>query len=288
MFVIIGIILVIVAVLGGFALEGGAFLVLIQYSEILIIVGASLGALLISTPGKLLGKIFKSIIGTFKGGKVTRAVYLDLLKLMHELFQVAQKEGVIGLEQHVENPEKSKIFTKYPGLLADKTVIHFMTDTMRLVVVGGAEPFDLEGLMDADIETHHQESSKPGMILQKIGDSLPGLGIVAAVLGIVITMQAINGPPQEIGEKVAAALVGTFLGILLSYGFVQPLATNMEITAEEEGRMFESIKAGVVAFAKGMQPLIAVEFARRTIFQDYRPTFKEMEKALKGKPNAAK
>ena len=282
MFVIIGIVVVLVAVLGGFAIEGGRFLVLMQYAEFLIIIGASTGALLISTPGKLLGKIFKKISGVFGGNKTNGDTYLNLLKLMYELFQVGQKEGVIGLEQHVENPEKSKIFSKYPDLLKNKHIMHFFTDTMRLLIVGGAEPFDLESLMDADIETHHQEDSKPGMILQKIGDSMPGLGIVAAVLGIVITMQAIDGPPQEIGHKVAAALVGTFLGVLLSYGFVQPLATNLDISAEEESRMFEAIKAGLVAFAKGMQPLIAVEFARRTIFQDHRPTFQEMEEALKG------
>ncbi len=282
MFVIIGIVVVLVAVLGGFAIEGGPFLVLIQYAEFLIIIGASIGALLISAPGKLLGKLFKKVTGVFAGSKANSALYLNLLKLMYELFLVGQKEGVVGLEQHVENPQKSKIFAKYPMLLSDTHMIHFLTDTMRLIIVGGAEPFDLEGLMDADIETHHQESAKPGMILQKIGDSMPGLGIVAAVLGIVITMQAIDGPPAEIGHKVAAALVGTFLGILLSYGFVQPLATNIDLAAEEEGRMFEAIKAGVVAFAKGMQPLIAVEFARRTIFHDHRPTFQEMEKALKG------
>ncbi len=282
MFVIIGIAIVLVAVLGGFAIEGGPFLVLIQYAEFLIIIGASIGALLISAPSKLLTKILKKLTGAFQGNKVNSGAYLNLLRLMYELFQVGQKEGVVGLEQHVENPDKSKIFSKYPAVLSNKHVLHFLTDTMRLIIVGGAEPMDLEGLMDADIETHHQEGSKPGMILQKIGDSMPGLGIVAAVLGIVITMQAIDGPPQEIGHKVAAALVGTFLGVLLSYGFVQPLATNLDLAAEEEGRMFEAIKAGVVAFAKGMQPLIAVEFARRTIFQDHRPTFQEMEKTLKG------
>ena len=282
MFVVIGIAVVLVAVLGGFAIEGGPFLVLMQYAEFLIIVGASTGALLISTPGKLLSKIFKKLSGAFKHGKIDQPFYLDLLKLMYELFQVGQKEGVIGLEQHVESPDKSKIFSKYPHLLEDKNMLHFLTDTMRLLIVGGAEPFDLEGLMDADIETHHQEGSKPGMILQKIGDSMPGLGIVAAVLGIVITMQAIDGPPQEIGHKVAAALVGTFLGVLHSYGFIQPLATNLEISAEEESRLFEVIKAGVVAFAKGMQPLIAVEFARRTIYHDHRPSFNEMETTLKG------
>ncbi|MFZ1082890.1 MAG: flagellar motor stator protein MotA [Candidatus Kryptoniota bacterium] len=286
MFVIVGIGIVLIAVLGGFAIEGGSFLVLMQYAEFLIIIGASAGALLISTPGKLLGKIFKSIADTFKGVKAGKNDYAGLLKLMYELFQVAQKDGVIGLEQHVESPEKSKIFAKYPDIAKNEHILHFLTDTMRLIIVGGAEPFDIEGLMDADIETHHQEGSKPGMILQKIGDSMPGLGIVAAVLGIVITMQAIDGPPAEIGHKVAAALVGTFLGVLLSYGFVQPLATNIDIAAEEESRMFEVVKAGVVAFAKGMQPLIAVEFARRTIFQDHRPTFKEMEDAMKGRPAA--
>ncbi|MGC8595447.1 MAG: flagellar motor stator protein MotA [Candidatus Kryptoniota bacterium] len=282
MFVIVGIVIVLVAVLGGFAIEGGPFLVLMQYAEFLIIVGASIGALLISTPGKLLSKIFKRLVAALTGKKVAKETYLSLLKVMYELFQVGQKDGVIGLEQHVENPEKSSIFSKYPAISKNEHLLHFLTDTIRLIVVGGAEPFDLESLMDADIETHHQETSKPAQILQKIGDSMPGLGIVAAVLGIVITMQAIDGPPQEIGHKVAAALVGTFLGVLLSYGFVQPLATNIEITTEEESRMFEAIKAGIVAFAKGMQPLIAVEFARRTIFQDYRPTFKEMEEVLKG------
>ncbi|MGO9480491.1 MAG: flagellar motor stator protein MotA [Candidatus Kryptoniota bacterium] len=283
MFVIIGIAIVLIAVLGGFAIEGGSFFVLMQYAEFLIIIGASAGALIISTPGKLLGKIFKRLSETFKGAKANKDNYIGLLKLMYELFQVAQKDGVIGLEQHVENPNKSKIFAKYPDIAKNEHVLHFLTDTMRLIIVGGAEPYDIESLMDADIETHHQEGSKPGMILQKIGDSMPGLGIVAAVLGIVITMQAIDGPPAEIGHKVAAALVGTFLGVLLSYGFVQPLATNIDIAAEEESRMFEVVKAGVVAFAKGMQPLIAVEFARRTIFQDHRPTFNEMEDTLKGK-----
>jgi len=282
MFVIIGIIVVIVAVLGGFAIEGGPFLVLMQYAEFLIIVGASIGMLLISTPSKLIGKIIKSLSGLFSGNKITKETYLDLLKLMYDLFQMEKKDGMVGLEKHIEKPEESEVFKQYPDLLNNHHVMDFFTDTMRLMIVGGSEPHDIEGLMDADIETHHIESSKPGMILQKIGDSLPGIGIVAAVLGIVITMQAIDGPPEEIGHKVAAALVGTFLGILLSYGFVQPMATNIDLATEEEGRMFEAIKAGLVAFAKGMKPLIAVEFARRTIFQDYRPTFNEMEQHMRG------
>lgn len=282
MFVIIGIIVVIVAVLGGFAIEGGPFLVLMQYAEFLIIVGATIGMLLISTPSKLIGKIIKSLTGIFSGSKISKEMYLDLLKLMYDLFQMEKKDGMVGLEKHIENPEESEVFKQYPQLLNNHHVMDFFTDTMRLMIVGGSEPHDIEGLMDADIETHHIESSKPAMLLQKIGDSLPGIGIVAAVLGIVITMQAIDGPPAEIGEKVAAALVGTFLGILLSYGFIQPMATNIELSNEEEGRMFEAIKAGLVAFAKGMKPLIAVEFARRTIFQDYRPTFNEMEQHMRG------
>ncbi len=282
MFVIIGIIVVIAAVLGGFAIEGGPFLVLMQYAEFLIIIGASVGMLLISTPSNLFGKIIKSLTGIFSSSKITKDTYLNLLKLMYDLFQMEKKDGMVGLEKHIEKPEESEVFKQYPELLKNHHVMDFFTDTMRLMIVGGSEPHDIEGLMDADIETHHIESAKPGMILQKIGDALPGIGIVAAVLGIVITMQAIDGPPAEIGEKVAAALVGTFLGILLSYGFVQPMATNIDLATEEEGRMFEAIKAGLVAFAKGMKPLIAVEFARRTIFQDYRPTFNEMEQHMRG------
>ncbi len=281
MFVIIGIIIVIVAVLGGFAIEGGSFLVLIQYAELVIITGASIGALLISTPSKQIGKLLKRVVGLFSGNKISKDTYLSLLKLMYDLFQMERKEGMVGLEKHIESPDKSEVFQKYPELLANEHILHFFTDTMRLLIVGGSEPYDLESLMDTDIETHHLEGVRPGMILQKIGDSMPGLGIVAAVLGIVVTMQAIDGPPEEIGRNVAAALVGTFLGILLSYGFVQPMATNIDIISEEEGRMFEAVKAGLVAFAKGMKPLIAVEFARRTIFQDYRPTFDEMEQYMR-------
>jgi chemotaxis protein MotA len=182
----------------------------------------------------------------------------------------------------VENPEKSSIFAKYPEILQQKSVILFMCDTLRLIVMGGIMPHDIESLMDIDIETHHQDGLKPGMILQKIGDSMPGLGIVAAVLGIVITMQAINGPPEEIGHKVAAALVGTFLGIFLSYGFIQPLATNIDITVEEESNMLGAIKAGIVSLAKGFNPIVSVEFARRAMSSDHRPSFQEMEDFVKG------
>ena len=277
---------VVIAVLGGYLIEGGSILVLMQVAEFMIIGGAAAGALLISAPPKLLKKILNRVLSSFKGIKLGKERYLQLLKMMFELFQIGQKEGVLALESHIEHPDKSSIFSKYPEFLKDNYLRSFLTDTVRLVLIGGITPHEIEGLMDTDIETNHQQGTKPGMILQKIGDSMPGLGIVAAVLGIVITMQAIGGPAEEVGRKVAAALVGTFLGVLISYGFIQPLATNLDLTHEEEARMLEVVKAGLTAFAKGFNPIVAVEFGRRSIFDDHRPTFQEMEEAVKGKKKA--
>ena len=282
MFVIIGFIVVIGAVFGGFVLEGGPLKVIVQPVEFMIIGGAALGAMLISAPQKLLMKIITRVLGAFKGGSTNKQLYMDLLKLMYEIFQVTRKDGLIALESHIEHPENSKIFTKYPNITKEHHIISFMTDTFRLIVLGGIAPHDIENLMDLDIETHHGEEMKPGMLLQKIGDSMPGLGIVAAVLGIVITMQAIDGPPAEIGHKVAVALVGTFLGIFLSYGFIQPLATNLDLAAEEESKVYEAIKSGIISLAKGFNPIVSVEFARRSIPNEYRPTFQEMEGFVKG------
>lgn len=283
MFVIIGIVVVLGSVLGGFMMEGGPLLVLMQFVEFLIIGGAALGALLISAPASLLKKIIGKIVATLKGSAVSKQTYLDILKLMFDIFQLSRKEGLIAIETHIENPDKSALFTKYPQIINNRHLLQFMCDTFRLVIVGGVSPHDMEMLMDGDIETHHHEGTKPGMILQKIGDSMPGLGIVAAVLGIVITMQAIDGPPAEVGHKVAVALVGTFLGIFLSYGFIQPLATNIDMANEEETKVFEAIKSGMISFAKGVNPIVSLEFARRTIPDEYRPTFQEMEKHVKGK-----
>ncbi|HBA54714.1 flagellar motor stator protein MotA [Syntrophorhabdus aromaticivorans] len=281
MFIIIGGTVVLLAVLGGFALEGGSFLILMQVAEFIIIGGSAAGALLIMTPAAVLKKIIRRVLGALKGNKISKATYLSLLKLMFEVFQLTRRDGLIALESHVESPDKSSIFSKYPDLLQQGHVMLFMCDTLRLIVMGGIMAHDIEGVMDIDIESHHHDGAKPGMILQKIGDSMPGLGIVAAVLGIVITMQAINGPPEEIGHKVAAALVGTFLGIFLSYGFIQPLATNLDLAAEEEANMLEAIKAGIVCLAKGFNPIVSIEFARRAIANDHRPSFQEMEAFVK-------
>lgn len=283
MFVIIGFVVVLVSVLGGFAEAGGPFLVLIQPAEFIIIGGASLGALLASAPKTVLQSIIRKSIGALKGETVTKATYLSVLKLLYELLYMAQKEGLIALEKHIETPVESAIFSKYAHLLSNKTLIAFMTDTFRMVIIGGIASHDLETLMEGDIDTHHNDVKKPSMVLSKIGDTLPGLGIVAAVLGIVITMQAIDGPAAEIGKNVAAALVGTFLGILLCYGFIQPLASNLDIAGEKEMQVFEVVKNAIAAFARGFSPLVCVEFARRSIPSDVRPEFPEMEAHVKEK-----
>jgi chemotaxis protein MotA len=279
--VIIGFVVVLGSVVGGFMLEGGPLMVLMQWVEFLIIGGSAIGALLISAPAKLLSKILQKSISAIKGETITRQVYLSLLKLVYELLYKGQKEGWIALEKHIETPYESSIFNKYTDLMRRNNMILFMTDTFRMVIIGGIAPHDLEALMDGDIETQHADSKRPGMLLQKIGDSMPGLGIVAAVLGIVITMQAIDGPAAEIGHKVAAALVGTFLGIFLSYGFLQPLATNIDIAAEQELMVYEVIKSAITAFAKGFKPIVCVEFARRCIPDEARPSFEEMEGYVK-------
>lgn len=282
MFIIIGLIIVLGSVLGGFALEDGSFLVLMQIAEFVIIGGAALGALIISAPTNVLKRIVSKTISSIKGSKITKQTYLDLLKLMYELFMVIRKDGLIALESHIERPAESAIFQKYPMFLNEPHILIFITDTLRLVVMGGVSPHEIEELMDSDIELNHHEGSRPGMILQRIGDSMPGLGIVAAVLGVIITMQAIDGPAEEVGHKVAAALVGTFLGVFLSYGFINPLATNLELANDKESQILEVIKSGIICAAKGLNPIVAIEFARRAISSDCRPDFEEMEAYVKG------
>ena len=281
MFVIIGIAVVLIGVIGGFVLEGGPLLVLLQYKEFMIIGGAGLGSLLVGTPLPTLKQMLASIPKLLKGSSVDKKEYLNLLKTMFELFSIAQRDGLINIEAHIEDPAKSSVFSKNKYLLSNHHALYFFTDTMKLLLGGGVPPHDLEAMLDADLESHQTEHASSPMLIQKLGDALPGLGIVAAVLGIVITMQAIDGPPQEIGEKVAAALVGTFLGILLSYGFVQPIATHLELLGLFDSRYLECIKAGVIAYSKGNSPIVVVEFARRTIFTADRPSFTEVEKAMR-------
>ena len=282
MFAIIGAVVVLTGVLGGFAIEGGPILVLFQPAEFLIIGGAAIGSVLIATPLKVLKGLLNRLPGVLADRGPSRSAYLELLTLLYEIFLNAKKNDYIALEQDVCNPVNSSIFSKYPGVLKNHAALEFMCDSIKLLVDGSVSPAQLEELMDAELETHHEEGARhPGM-LARVGDSLPGLGIVAAVLGVVITMQAINGPPEEIGHKVAVALVGTFVGILLCYGFVQPLAMNLEAMGYDEAKFLQCIKAGVLAFANGSAPIVAVEFARRVIFSYDRPSTAEMEAACKG------
>ena len=278
-----GILLVLGAVLGGFLMEGGDVLVLVQPAEFLIILGAGLGSVLISTPLKVLTQILQSLTKVLTGAAVSKAQYFELLSVMYELFQMARKDGQLALEPHIEEPDKSSLFSKYPDFIKNHHAVHFLADTVRVILAGGVAPHDLETLMDTDIETHHEENALPSAVLSKVGDALPGLGIVAAVLGIIITMGAITGPPEEIGHKVAAALVGTFLGILVSYGFLQPIAAGIENLSNNEARYIVALKVGLLAFASDAPPIVAVEFARRAIFSDARPSFKEMEEAFRNK-----
>ncbi len=281
MFVIIGAAIVLIGVLGGFVLEGGPLMVLIQPVEFLIIGGAAIGSLMVMTPLVQLKMVLAQTLGVFKGDPFTKKRYLELLLTLFDLFTVAKRDGLIALEPHVMDPEKSTVFSKNAFLLQHHHALFYLCDTMKLLLGGGVPPYDVEALLDADLDSHHAEGASAPALIQKIGDALPGLGIVAAVLGIVITMQAISGPPEEIGHKVAVALVGTFIGILASYGFVQPLATHIELLQASEARFLECIKAGIVAYAKGNAPIIVVEFSRRVIFHSVRPSFAELEDAVR-------
>jgi chemotaxis protein MotA len=284
MFSIIGIVIVIGAILGGYLMEHGPIKVLLQPAELLIIGGAAIGTVLIANPLHILKGIAGGIGGVFAGSKFSKQRYIETLKMMYQLFNKARKEGLVGIESDVEEPSKSPIFSKQPQFLKNHHVRDFVCDTLRMAVTG-AEPFDLDQLLDLDMEVHHHHSGQPIAALSTMADSLPGLGIVAAVLGVVITMSALGGPPEEIGKKVAGALVGTFLGILLCYGFVGPIAANMAKGADEERAYLYVLRVVMIAFLKGSAPIMAVEAARRAIPGNVRPSFQEVEKACRGGGN---
>ncbi len=281
MFVIIGIVVLFVALITGYTMHHGNLLVLLQINEFIIIAGAAFASMLIANPLNLIKKIISGALGTLKGPKVSKAAYLELLQLMYELFQFAKREGLIALEPHIEQPESSSILSKYPTFLANHHAVEFFTDTLKVVLSGGVPAHDLEELMEIDLDIHHKESHKPSAALSTVADAFPALGIVAAVLGVIITMQSISEGPETVGANVAAALVGTFLGVLLSYGIVGPIAKNMELITEKESIYLDVIKSGLLAFAKGAPASIAVEYARRTIDPENRPTFNEAEEAIK-------
>jgi len=286
MFAIVGIAVVLGAIVAGYLMEKGNLMVLVQPAELIIIGGAALGTLLIANPIHIIKSIFGNLLGILKPSPFGKKRYTETLKMMFEFLNKVRKEGLLSVEMDVEKPKESVIFKKYPEFIKDHHVMDFVCDTLRMAITGGVEPFDMDQMMELDMEVHHHETNAPIAALSTVADALPGLGIVAAVLGVVITMGAIGGPPEEVGHKVASALVGTFLGILLCYGVVGPLAALMTKGAEAHNEYLHVLRVLLLAFLKGNAPMIALEMASRAIPAHLRPTFEEMEKACKGAPAA--
>jgi chemotaxis protein MotA len=285
---LLGIVVVIVCVVTGFLLAGGNLLLLWHPTEIIIIGGAAVGAFVASNPPKVIKETGHGLLALLKKPRYNRETYLDLLRLLNDLLTKLRKDGVIAIEADCEKPHDSELFKRYPAILADHHMMEFICDCLRLIASGNLDPHELESLLEYELETHHKEAHMPSHAVQQVADALPGFGIVAAVLGIVNTMAAIDGADTAtIGAKVAAALVGTFLGILLAYGFVAPLATALQHRAEEEAKAFEVVKMALVASVRGYAPKVSVEFARKLLFSQVRPTFADLEGQLKVKPAAA-
>lgn len=281
MIIIIGAIIVTVSVIGGFLWGGGHLGALLHPNELLIIGGGAMGALVIMSPKKVLVDIAKGLLHCLKGMPHNRQSYEELLKVLYELFLLGRRNGMIALEEHVLEPQKSSIFKKYPRFSGNHEAVEFVCGSLRPIIDGKIKPDQLRLLLDVEIERKETEGHAPVNVLTKAGDSMPGFGIVAAVLGIVITMASISGPIEQIGEHVAAALVGTFLGILIAYGFMNPLAVNLEYFHAAELDFTKCIAACVVGFANGMAPITAVELGRRGLGTDIRPSAEELEQMLK-------
>jgi chemotaxis protein MotA len=279
---IIGIVIVLGAIAAGYMMEHGKFLVLLQPAELVIIFGAAIGTVVIANPLPVLIQIGKGLIGVFSGSPFTKARYLETLKMLYELFSLSRKAGTAKLEEEVDNPSKGQVLNKYPKFLAQHHALNFLCDTLRMAVTGGVDPLEIDSMMEADLDVHHKTSAEPIAALSTMADALPGLGIVAAVLGVVLTMGALGGPKEAIGEKVAAALVGTFLGILLCYGIFGPLATAMGKNAEADTQFYLVLRMAALGFVKELSPMLAVELARRSIPGGVRPSFQEMEAACRG------
>jgi len=284
MLVILGLIIVIGSVLGGYLGHGGHIGVLIQPTEFLIIGGAAFGSLLISAPISVLKAILKQMVISVVGRGYTKENYVELLMLVFEITKRA-KTDMLSLETHVEEPEKSDIFARYPSFVKNHHALSFLCDTLKVQISSPLSPFDLEELMDADIQSVHNEEERAPNLVSKVGDAMPGLGIVAAVIGVIITMGKLTQGKEVIGHSVAAALVGTFLGVLLSYGFVQPFAAKMESNIGNEGAYLQVLKVALLAFAKGCSPKICIEYARRTVPPEVRPSFKEVDDATASSGN---
>jgi chemotaxis protein MotA len=283
MLVIVGYVIILISVFGGYALAGGHLASLLQPIELLMIAGAGSGAFLVGNSGKTIKATFKALPSIFKGAKYTKDHYMEFMALLYELLGKIRKEGLMAIENDIENTNESPLFAKYPKVMADHHIIEFMADYLRIMLSGNLNAMEIENLMDVEIETHHHEAMVPSHVLAKFGDALPAFGIVAAVMGVVHTMGSVGIPPSELGGLIGAALVGTFLGILLAYGFVGPLATLLEQKAEESSKMFQTVKVTLLANLNGYAPAMAVEFGRKVLNSTERPSFIELEEHVKQK-----
>ncbi len=281
MLVIAGYIIVTLSVFGGFALAGGHLAALFQPLELLMIGGGAFGAFFVGNNGKAIKATMKALPSLFKGSKYTKALYMELMTLLFEVLSKVRKEGLMSIEGDIEAPEESPLFSKYPNVMKDHHLTEFITDYLRLMVSGNMDPFQISNLMDNEIETHHAEGEVPVHCIAKLGDGLPAFGIVAAVMGVVHTMESVHLPPSELGILIAHALVGTFLGILLAYGFIGPLSSLLEQKLHESSKSFECVKVTLLASLNGYAPSLAVEFGRKVLFSPERPSFAELEEHIK-------
>ncbi len=281
MIILLGAIIVTVSVLGGFVLGHGKLFALLQWSEFIVICGCMVGALVTMSPRKVLVDLIKQALASLRGAPYNKEAYMDLLKALYELFMLGRRNGMIALEEHVMGPQTSSIFTKYPSFIKNHHAVEFLCNSLRPIIDGKIKPDQLKLILEIELESKEAEHHAPVTVLSRTADSLPGFGIVAAVLGIVITMGSIGGPVDMIGKHVAAALVGTFLGILISYGYLNPLALNLEFLGQAELAYTKCIADSVVGFAHGMAPIMAVEVARRGLSSDVRPSADELEQLLK-------
>jgi chemotaxis protein MotA len=280
-FVIVGYVVVLAAVFGGFAMNGGHLAALWQPLELVMIGGAAAGAFFVGNSPKAVKATLGALPTLLKGSKYTREMYMELMSLLFDVLSKVRKEGLMSIEGDIEAPEQSPVFSKYPAVLADHHIVEFITDYLRLMVSGNMDAFQIENLMDNEIETHHHEGAVPAQCISKLGDGLPAFGIVAAVMGVVHTMESVGLPPAELGILIAHALVGTFLGILLAYGFIGPLSSLLEQKLEESTKMFQTVKVTLLASLNGYAPALAVEFGRKVLYSTERPTFAELEDHIK-------
>ncbi|MBX6367798.1 MAG: flagellar motor stator protein MotA [Rhodospirillales bacterium] len=284
MLVIIGSVIVIACVVGGYAANGGHLAVLWQPFEIVIIVGAAIGGFVTANRRPVLFAAGRAVVGLLKGEKHDKAAYLELLSLLYSIFKLAKTKGALALEAHVENPQESALFAQFPVFMSQHHAVVFLCDYLRLLTLGNDNHHEMETLMDEELETHHQENATVAAAIQTVADGLPALGIVAAVLGVIHTMGSITEPPAVLGHLIGGALVGTFMGVLLSYGFVGPIACAVKARSEAEARYFICIKAAILAYMQGYAPSVAIEFARKALASDVRPTFYEVESAVEALP----